>query len=323
MLRGLTMLENGTKLITALVCTRNRGTQITGTLTSILACTHPQFELIVVDQSENSETEEAVAPFLSDPRLRYLRSREQGLGRARNVGLAESRAEIVVMTDDDCEVPPYWLETMAAVFAENPTVAVAFCSVAPAAHDSQAGFIPAYQRPGRRLLSGPLSKCKARGIGAGISVRRVMALEMGGFDVLLGSGGQFPSCEDGDMAVRALLKGYGVYETDAVAVQHSGYRTWTEGKMLARRDWVAIGAAYSKPLKCGHWRFAVVPAYEFSRHALWPPLSDLLHGRKPRGLGRILAFVQGFVQGWKTPVDPKTLLFRLPKRAVEKAKTEH
>ena len=317
------MQKSSAEPITALVCTRNRGSQITGTLVSILASTHPQFELIIVDQSENSETEEAVAPFLSDLRLRYFRSREQGLGRARNFGLAQSCAEVVAMTDDDCEVPPHWLETMAAVFAEHPIVAVAFCSVAPATHDSEAGFIPAYQRPGRRLLSGTLGKCKARGIGAGISVRRVMVLEIGGFDTLLGAGGRFPSCEDWDMAVRALLKGYGVYETDAVAVKHLGYRTWAEGKALARRDWVAIGAAYSKPLKCGYWRFAVVPLYEFSRNTLWPPLSDLLHGRKPRGLGRIFAFVQGFVQGWKTPVDPKTLLFRLPKQAAEKVKPEH
>ncbi len=79
---------------------------------------------------------------------------------------------------------------------------------------------------------------------------------------------------------------------------------------MARRDWVGIGAAYAKPLKCGHWRFAIVPAYELGRFALWPPVSDLLHLRKPRGLGRIGAFFQGFSQGWRTPVDPKTLLFQ-------------
>ena len=304
------MPEGTTKLITALVCTRNRGDQVMDTLHSILSNTHPRFEVVVVDQSDGGETEHAVAPLLSDPRLRYMRSRTQGLGRARNLGLAEAGGDVVAMTDDDCVAPPHWLETMAAAFAAHPTAAVAFCNVDPAPYDTEAGFIPAYQRSGSRLLSSSLGKCGARGIGAGISVRREAALALGGFDEMLGAGAEFPSCEDGDMAVRALLHGYTVYETDAVAVRHAGFRTWEQGRLLSRRDWVGIGAAYAKPLKCGHWRFAVVPAYEFFRFALWPPLADLLHGRRPRGLGRIGAFLSGFVRGWRVPVDARTLLFR-------------
>ena len=304
-------------MITALVCTRDRGAQIADTLASILASDHPQFELIVVDQSESDETARAVSPFLPDPRLRYLRSRTQGLGRARNVGLAEACGEVVVMTDDDCVVPRDWLAVMGAVFQAHPAVAVAFCNVEAAPHDAALGFIPAYCRMGSALLSSSLGKCEARGIGAGIAVRRESVLALGGFDEMLGAGARFPSCEDGDMAVRVLLCGGGVYETDAVAVRHSGFRTWEQGRLLARRDWVGIGAAYAKPLKCGHWRFAVVPVYELFRFALWPPLLDLLRGRKPRGLGRIAAFFQGFAQGWRTPVDPKTLLFRpLEKKSI-------
>ena len=302
-----------TPLITALVCTRNRGDSITATLASILAGTHPHFELIVVDQSVTNETERAVAPFLNDSRLRYIRSSTQGVSRARNLGLQEARSEVVVLTDDDCVAPPHWLETMAEVFAAHPNVAVAFCNVDPAPYDRQTGFIPAYQRTGSKLLSNISEKCAARGIGAGSAVRRKAVLSLGGFDEMLGPGADFPACEDGDMAVRALLRGYEVYETDAVALTHAGFRTWEQGRVLARRDWVGIGAAYTKPLKCGHWRFAVVPAYELLKFAVWPPISDVLHLHRPRGLGRIGAFFQGFSQGWRLSVDPQTLLFRAAK----------
>jgi hypothetical protein len=37
---------------------------------------------------------------------------------------------------------------------------------------------------------------------------------------------------------------------------------------------------------------------------------DALSLRKPRGLGRIVAFVEGFAQGVRSPVEAKTLLFR-------------
>lgn len=304
------MPEGKRQLVTALICTRNRGSSLTSTVSSILTSTHPNFEILVVDQSTDGETRQALTPFLQDERLRYVHQAAQGLGRARNLGLAEARGEVVAMTDDDCAVPPHWLETMAGIFEDYPQVAVAFCNVNPAPHDSHKGFIPAYQRSGGKLLLNSLDKCAARGIGAGIAVRRESVLALGGFDAMLGAGARFPSCEDGDLAVRALLLGYNVYETDAVAVEHAGFRTWEEGRSLARRDWIAIGAAYAKPLKSGYWRFAVVPAYELGRFALWPPLWDLLRMRKPRGLGRIAAFLQGFVQGWRTPVDPRTLLFR-------------
>jgi GT2 family glycosyltransferase len=251
---------------------------------------------------------------LGDSRLRYLRSNTKGLGRSRNIGLSEARSEVVAFTDDDCEAPPDWLERMAQVFDENPQAAVAFCNVDAAPHDRDAGFIPAYLRTESKLLTTIKDKCRARGIGAGLAVRRPVVQALGGFDEMLGAGAIFPSCEDGDMAVRALLAGYHVYETHRVAVLHYGYRTNAEGRELSRRDWHAIGAAYAKPLKAGHWRFFVVPAYEFFVCALWPPLKDLLHLRRPRGIMRITAFLRGFVAGWRTPIDKKTLLFRPPEK---------
>ena len=304
------MTDGETQLITALVCTRNRGDSLLGAVSSILANAHPNFELIVIDQSTNEETAQAMTPFLGDARVRYLRSELTGVTKARNLGLAEARSEIVAFTDDDCEAPPDWLEIMAAVFAAHPAVAVAFCNVDPVPYDRTLGFIPAYQRTESLLLSHLRDKCAGRGMGAGMAVRRSVVQSFGGFDEMLGPGSVFASCEDGDLAARALLLGYQVYETAEVSVRHAGFRTWKEGRVLARRDWIGIGAAFAKPLKCGHWRFAVVPAYELGCHALWPPISDLLHLRKPSGLVRIVAFLQGFSRAWRTPVDPQTLRFR-------------
>jgi hypothetical protein len=46
--------------ITTIICTRNRGASAAETVQSILANDHPSFELIVVDQSTNSETADAL-----------------------------------------------------------------------------------------------------------------------------------------------------------------------------------------------------------------------------------------------------------------------
>ncbi len=297
-------MSSQSQLITALVCTRNRGVSVTRTVESILANTHPDFELIVVDQSTDDGTAEAMVPYFADPRLRYVRSGTVGISRSRNLGIARARAAVVAITDDDCLVPPDWLERVAGIFDGRPEVAVAFYRVAAAPHDSRLGFVPAYACTGSRLLSTPRDKCRARGIGAGMAVRASAVRAVGGFDERLAG------CEEGDLAVRALLGGCRVYETDCVSVVHDGFRTHAEGSALSRRDWYGIGAAYAKPLKCGRWGFWPVPAYEFFVKALWPPLHDLLRLRRPRGVTRITAFIRGFVAGWRTPVDAKTLLFR-------------
>jgi glycosyltransferase involved in cell wall biosynthesis len=275
---------------------------------------HPNFELIVVDQSKDSETRDALRAFSADPRLRYLKSTTIGKGYALNAGMREAKGTVLAITDDDCTVPPNWLETFASIFAAHPKVAVVFCCVEAGEHDRTAGFVPAFVRTGNRMLTTMHDARHVQGLGAGIAVRRSMIEEIGGFDPMLGPGSKFPSCDDRDIAIRALLARYHVYETSRISVKHFGFRTWQQGRQLARRDFLAIGAAYSKFFRCGHIELMYVPAYEFTKYALWPPIWELLHLRRPRGIVRITAFVRGFIEGLRTPLDNATMLFVEDKR---------
>jgi glycosyltransferase involved in cell wall biosynthesis len=296
-------------LISALVCTCSRDGLVVDAVSSILANTHPNFELIVVDQSKDSETRDALKPFSTDPRLRYLKSVTRGKGSALNVGLKEAKGIAIAITDDDCTVPPNWLETFASIFDAHPKVAVAFCCVEPGDHDPTAGFVPHYVRKGERMLTTMHDARHVRGLGAGIAVRRNMIEEIGGFDPMLGPGSRFPDCDDRDIAMRALLARYHIYETSTIAVKHFGFRTWQQGRQLTRRNFLGIGAAYSKFLKCGRIELMYIPAYELIKSALWPSISDLLHLRQPRGILRITAFAKGFIEGLRAPLDKATMIF--------------
>jgi glycosyltransferase involved in cell wall biosynthesis len=278
-------------------------------VSSILVNNHPNFELIVVDQSKDDETREALRRFSTDPRLRYLKIATIGKGSALNVGMREAKGTVVAITDDDCTVPPNWLETFASIFATHSKTAVAFCCVEAGEHDRTAGFVPAFVRTGDRILTSMHDARHVQGLGAGIAVRRSMIEEIGGFDPMLGPGSRFPSCDDRDIAIRALLARYHIYETSTVAVKHSGFRTWQQGRQLTHRDFLAIGAAYSKFLKCGRIELMYIPAYEFAKYALWPPIRDLLHLRQPRGIVRITAFLKGLIVGLRTPLDKTTMKF--------------
>jgi glycosyltransferase involved in cell wall biosynthesis len=306
---GSQLRQDDLPLISALVCTYGRGRLVVDTVASILANTHPNFELVVVDQSKDNETLEALRSFSADPRLRYLKSTTIGKGDALNAGLIETKGSAIVITDDDCTVPPNWLETFASIFVTYPKVAVAFCCVEAGEHDRAAGFVPDFVRTGDRMLTTMHDARHVRGLGAGIAVRRDMIEEIGGFDPMLGPGSKFPDCDDRDIAIRALLARHHVFETSTIAVKHFGFRSWQQGPQLARRNFLGIGAAYSKFLKCGRIELMYIPAHEFIKYALWPPIRDVLHLRQPRGMVRITAFAEGFVDGLRTPVDRATMLF--------------
>lgn len=295
--------------VTTLVCTRNRGRSVSDAVSSILGNTHPNFELVVIDQSTNDETADALQQHFPDPRLKYVRSTTVGKGKALNVGLSESSGDVVALTDDDCVVPPNWLETFDKIFAQYPQVAVCFCVVEAAEHDPDKGFVPDYVRTTERMSTSGHDARLVLGLGAGMAVRRSMVERLGGIDPMLGPGAVFPSCEDRDIAIRALIAGYHVYDTAMVSVEHFGFRTWEEGRELSRRNFLAIGAAYSKFLKSGRPTLMYIPLYEFVRFALWPPIWDLLHLRQPRGIARITAFIEGFIGGLRTPVDRATMRF--------------
>jgi glycosyltransferase involved in cell wall biosynthesis len=296
-------------IVSVLVCTRDRPESLVRAIRSLLASFDVEFELVVVDQSDDLESARALAPFASDPRLRYVRSASRGAGAALNEGLRLARGEIVACCDDDCEAPPGWVAAMVRVLGEQPTAAIVFCNVTPSPHDKRAGYVPAYQRRRSRLVRSIVATCAGHGLSAGMALRRDVVVALRGFDEALGPGARFPAGDDWDIAFRVLRSGWHVYETADVSIIHHGFRTFAEGREHARRDWRGIGAVGAKMLRTGHFGAMMVPLWEFSAHALWPPFADLFRLRRPSGLARIIGFVQGLGQGLRTPVDRKTLLF--------------
>lgn len=309
--------------ISAVICTRNRGARAVLAVQSILSNTHSSFELILIDQSTDPQTCEAMAPFRADPRFHYLWTPTEGVGKARNLGLRVAGAELVAFTDDDCSVPPNWLEAMEAIFARHPRVTVVFSTVEPGPHDPSAGFIPAYRCRRNKVVRSFGAKCLSRGIGASMAVRREQALDIGGFDDVLGPGAFFPSAEDVDIAIRAIAKGHWVYETADVSVVHYGFRTWYEGKALARRDWLGIGASYIKPLRAGYWAMLIIVLYEILIPCFLEPMKPVLKLHRPRGLGRMFAFLSGFFKGMRYSLDYQHMTYQQPSEQPAMIRSEH
>jgi len=299
-------------IVTALVCTRNRPKHLARVVHSLLASTGVDLEIVVIDQSDGSDSEQALSASASDSRLHYVRSRVRGKGAALNEGLRRARGALIVCTDDDCEASPGWVADMIRTLEEQPTAAVVFCTVTAGPYDRNAGYVPTYTARRNRLLRS-IGDCRdGLGFGAGMIFRRDVVMAIGGYDETFGPGARFASGDEHDLCHRLLLKGWHVYETTDVSIVHHGFLTFAEGRTHTRRDWISTGAAGAKLLRSGHMEAASLPLWLFSVYALWPPLVDMTKLRRPRQLARMAGFFHGFVGGLRMRVDRKTLMYRQP-----------
>jgi GT2 family glycosyltransferase len=94
-------------LVSVIVPTFNRADCIGETLDCLLAQTHRNWELVLVDDGSTDETRQIVeARFIDDDRLRYIYQENAGVSHARNTGLAAAQGDFIAFLDsDDCWKP--------------------------------------------------------------------------------------------------------------------------------------------------------------------------------------------------------------------------
>lgn len=97
---------------------------------SLLAQTLTDWELIVVDDGSPDETGELIAPYLSDPRMRYHRlDRNQGLGAALNEGLRHARGQLIAYLPSDDVYYANHLHSLVTMLEQHPEAILAFSGV--------------------------------------------------------------------------------------------------------------------------------------------------------------------------------------------------
>ena len=93
------MNENQT--VSVIIPTYNRADYIGKAIQSVLDQTWKNFEIIVVDDGSEDNTEQVVGHF-TDSRIRYIRSdKNQGPCSARNIGIKEALSDYIAFLDSD------------------------------------------------------------------------------------------------------------------------------------------------------------------------------------------------------------------------------
>ena len=298
--------------ISVVVCTRNRGDNVLPTAETILKQSSSDFELLILDQSDDDSTERALVALTADPRLRYHRLDLPGKPLALNRALELTHTPYLVITDDDCEVAADWLESLVEAFESDPKVGCIFGDVSAAPHDSDKGFIPVNLLTRDRTISQLWDFLRMPGlvnfgIGANLAVRRDAIDGMGGFDPCVGPGAKYGYADDHDLAVRMLLAGWRVHFSSKARVVHFGFREWKHSAEDVRRTGYGFGATFAKYLRCGkiYYGSLRILAYFFAQIA-WRGIRF----KRPLGVAFPTGWVHGFRDGMRQPLDKSTHCFR-------------
>lgn len=108
-------------LVSVVIPTFNRAYCLPGAIDSVLAQTHGDIELIIVDDGSTDGTEGLLQKkYAGDRRIRYLRQENQGVSAARNLGLARAKGHYIALLDSDDVWMPWKLELQIAGLRHFP-----------------------------------------------------------------------------------------------------------------------------------------------------------------------------------------------------------
>ncbi len=296
--------------VSAIICTRNRPDLIAQAVGSVLSNTYPNFDLVVIDQSDDDRTGEIVRARMSEhPKLRYMHSTVAGLSRAYNTGIRESQGQILAFTDDDCVVPPDWIANIAAAFGRNPDAELLYGQVRRAdALQGVAGNCPELLF-NRAEKIGPGHGFRVIGMGANFAARRSIFERIGGFDQALGGGGPLKSSQDFDFQYRVFRAGATVLLEPRSTVDHYGLRSWAQWPATMRAYGFGDGAFYFKHVRCGDVLALGLLSRQLARYAAREALSRIGVRRRPSHADYLVSCLDGIRASLHFPVDRRRRLY--------------
>ena len=240
------MTSGSAPALSVVICTRNRAAVLPEALRRYpLLVTPFAWELVAVDNGSGDATRAVLDTFAAGAPfpMRVVNEPRKGLSRARNRGWRETRAEIVVFTDDDCYPEPDFLTRVHECFTTRPIDYLGGRIVLFDPDDVPITVLrresPMTLEPGRFIDTGVIQ-------GANMSVRRRVLEALNGFDEMLGAGTPWCS-EDVDFIGRASTAGFsGAYDPGPLVRHHHRRRATEEVRELTRTYDIGRGAYYMK-----------------------------------------------------------------------------
>jgi glycosyltransferase involved in cell wall biosynthesis len=106
----------------------NQGQYIHEAIDSVVAQTHQDFEIIIVNDGSTDIQTIDILRAIDNPSIRVIHTSNQGLASARNNGIREAQAEIILPLDSDDKIFPQYVEKALGVLKNDPATGIVYCN---------------------------------------------------------------------------------------------------------------------------------------------------------------------------------------------------
>jgi len=190
--------------VSVVIPVRNRPDLLTECLSSLSTQDFPlnDFEILICDDGSTEDLQSVIYGVgRTIPYLRLLRQKHKGPGAARNLGIHDSTAPIILFLDSDVVPDKDLVSKLVTALNQNPEW------MGVEAKIKSAGGNPC------PLWDAPVCDDGRRYHTAAIAYRREALVKAGGFDETF----KLPACEDVDLAARILGMGSIGFTPEAIA----------------------------------------------------------------------------------------------------------
>ncbi len=230
-----------------IIGSRNRPELLSAFVESILQGNEVPTEIVIVDQSD--EIHPTLSQLQREPAcaIRYLWSHTVGVSTARNAAIAESRYDILALTDDDMLATPMWFGSLIRALLKAGSKSVVTGRVLPIDTNLTGGFVPS-------TVVAKIPIIYEGRIGKDVLFTNNMAMyraaidHVGLFDDTLGPGTPFPAAEDNDFGFRLLEADYRIVYAPEAVLYHQAWRSERDYLPLYWNYGRGQGAFYAKYL---------------------------------------------------------------------------
>ena len=196
-------------------------------LTSLQRQSFTAWECIVIDDGAPDDVAGAVAPFLTDPRIRFLATANNGVSAARNTAIAAAAAPLITLLDGDDLFRPEYIATVVPILESDSAIRLVTCNALIFGAVEKPRTCVDRPQPTHGTLSDVLDR--SFNVYIGTTFRRADFERVGGFDC------RMAQSEDFDLWVRLMMLGGTAYYVDAVLGEYRvrpGSASANAGRML-------------------------------------------------------------------------------------------
>jgi glycosyltransferase involved in cell wall biosynthesis len=113
--------------VSVIISCYDLGQYLDEAVSSVLAQTCQDFEILIVDDGSTDAATQAVLAGYSRPKTRVIRAAHAGLAAARNLGIGQAAGRYLCALDADDRLEPSFLEEMARVLDDDESLTFSSC----------------------------------------------------------------------------------------------------------------------------------------------------------------------------------------------------